>query len=224
LSQYDFNFKSFHPICLRQAFLEQNNLMKYLFLLSTILLFSNAFAQFGSISNQYCIGSTATDIPVKEALLDNGNRIVLFISNSPAAGVKTENCRGDYDFWVLCLDPNDQIVWQKTIGGTDQDYPSSILITEDQSIYVCGMTLSPQSFEQSNVLFGSWDAWLIKMNSAGDILWDKIYGGAASDSFNDLVELPSGNLLVFGSSASGMTGNKTSSNFGGSDIWCLTLN
>lgn len=197
--------------------------MRHFFYSLTLFLGVNSWAQFGSISSQYCIGSTSTDIPVKEALLDNGNRIVLFISNSPAAGVKTENCRGDYDFWVLCLDPNNQIVWQKTIGGTDQDYPSSILITEDQSIYVCGMTLSPQSFEQSNVLFGSWDAWLIKMNSAGDILWDKIYGGAASDSFNDLVELPSGNLLVFGSSASGMTGNKTSSNFGGSDIWCLTL-
>ena len=198
--------------------------MKYLFLLSTILLFSNAFAQFSSLSGQYCFGSTEDEFPIKEALLDNGNRILLLTSNSPAGGDKTENSRGDYDFWVLCLDANDQIIWQKTIGGTEQDYPSSILITEDQSIYVCGMTLSSQSFEQSNVLFGSWDAWLIKMNSVGDILWDKNYGGSAADSFNDLLELPSGNILIFGTSASGMTGNKTSSNYGADDLWSLKLN
>ncbi|MEN9420868.1 MAG: hypothetical protein RLZZ107_342, partial [Bacteroidota bacterium] len=77
------------------------------------------------------MGSTYTDFPIKEALLDNGNRILLLASNSPIAGNKTENCRGNYDFWVLCLDPNDQIVWQRTIGGSENDSPSNLIITED---------------------------------------------------------------------------------------------
>lgn len=198
--------------------------MKYAILLSTILLFSNAFAQIGPISGQFCLGSTEDEFPIKEALLDNGNRILLMTSNSPAGGDKAEESRGDYDFWILCVDANNQIVWQKTIGGNSADYPSNLLITADQSIYVCGMTNSPQSYEQTNVPFGSWDAWLIKMNSAGDILWDKNYGGSAADSFNQMLELPSGNLLIFGTSASGMTGNKTSSNYGASDLWSLKLN
>ncbi len=197
--------------------------MRHYIYFLTLFIGVNSWAQFGSISGQYCIGSTFIDFPIKEALLDNGNRILLLASNSPIAGNKTENCRGNYDFWVLCLDPNDQIVWQRTIGGSENDSPSNLLITEDQSIFLSGITLSPQSFEQTNVPFGSWDAWLIKMNINGDILWNKVYGGFASDSFTQLIELPSGNILAFGTSASGMTGNKTSSSFGADDLWCLKL-
>jgi hypothetical protein len=198
--------------------------MNYFVFLIALTFLSNTFAQIGSISSQFCIGSTEFEFPVKEALLDNGNRIVLLASNSPAHADKTENCRGDYDIWVLCINPNDQIVWQKTIGGTDADNPTCLLITEDQSIYVCGITDSPPSFEQTNVLFGNVDAWLIKMNISGDILWDKNYGGTASDSFNDIIELPSGNIMIFGTSASGVSGNKTSSNYGANDLWSLKLN
>jgi hypothetical protein len=197
--------------------------MRHFIYFLTLFIGVNSWAQFSSLSGQYCFGSTEDEFPIKEALLDNGNRILLLTSNSPAGGDKTENSRGDYDFWVLCLDANDQIVWQRTIGGNAADYPSNLLITADQSIYVCGQTASAQSFEQTNVLFGSWDAWLIKMNSAGDILWDQNYGGAAADNFNDLIELPSGNLLIFGTSASGVSGNKSSSNYGANDLWCLKL-
>ncbi len=198
--------------------------MKHLILLLTGLFLSQAAAQIGSISSQYCKGSTSSDIAVKQAKLNNGNKILITQSNSPASGDKTENSRGDYDFWVICLDQNDQIVWEKTIGGTNIDLPSDLLISSDQNIYIGGTTKSPTSFEQTNSLYGSWDAWLIKMNSSGNILWDKNYGGTALDGFSDLIELPSGNIMAFGSSASSNSGNKTSSSYGSIDVWCLKLN
>ena len=198
--------------------------MNYFVYLISFLSYSNSFAQIGSISGQFCIGSTESEFPIKEAFLDNGNRIVLLASNSPAVADKTENCRGDYDFWILCINQNNQIIWQKTIGGIDTDIPSGLLISADQSIYICGATLSTPSFEQTNDLFGSWDAWLIKMNSTGGILWNKNYGGTALDGFNDLIELPSGNIFVFGTSASNVSGNKSSPNYGANDLWSLKLN
>jgi len=198
--------------------------MKHFLILCAFLHFSDAIAQISSISSQFCIGSTSSDIAVKQARLSNGNKILITQSNSPASGDKTENSRGDYDIWIVCLDPNDQIVWEKTIGGTNIDLPSDLLISADQNIYIGGTTKSPASFEQSNALYGSWDAWLIKMNSAGIILWDKNYGGTAMDGFSDLIELPSGNIMAFGSSASSNSGNKTSISFGSIDVWCLKLN
>jgi hypothetical protein len=198
--------------------------MKHFFYFLTLLVGVNSWAQLGSIANQYCKGSTSSDIAVKQAKLNNGNKILITQSNSPASGDKTENSRGDYDFWVICLDQNDQIVWEKTIGGTNIDLPSDLLISSDQNIYIGGTTKSPTSFEQTNSLFGSWDAWLIKMTSSGNILWDKNYGGTALDGFSDLIELPSGNIMAFGSSASSNSGNKTSSSYGSIDVWCLKLN
>ncbi len=199
--------------------------MYRLFLFVIVVLdFSVIYSQSFNISSQLCLGSLDSDIPIKQAKLNNGNKILLTQSNSPASGDKTENSRGDYDFWVICLDQNDQIVWEKTIGGTNIDLPSDLLISSDQNIYIGGTTKSPASFEQSNALFGSWDAWLIKMNSSGNILWDKNYGGTGLDGFSDLIELPSGNIMAFGSSASSNSGNKTSSGYGSIDVWCLKLN
>lgn len=198
--------------------------MKYFLCLLSCATFSLAKAQVGNLTEQSCIGASLSEIPVQEVRLTNGNRIILTSSNSPAGYDKSENCRGDYDFWVICLDQNDQIVWEKTIGGTNIDLPSDLLISSDQNIYIGGTTKSPASFEQSNTLFGNWDAWLIKMNSSGNILWDKNYGGTALDGFSDLIELPSGNIMAFGSSASSNSGNKTSSSYGSIDVWCLKLN
>ncbi len=196
-----------------------------LFLFVIVVLdFSVIYSQSFNISSQLCLGALNSDIPIKQAKLINGNKIILTQSNSPASVDKTENSRGDYDFWVICLDQNDQIVWEKTIGGTNIDLPSDLLISSDQNIYIGGTTKSPTSFEQTNSLYGSWDAWLIKMNSSGNILWDKNYGGTALDGFSDLIELPSGNIMAFGSSASSNSGNKTSSSYGSIDVWCLKLN
>ncbi len=197
--------------------------MKYFFYFLTLFIGVNNWAQFGSIASQYCIGATSNDLLIKDAVLDNGNRVVLFYSDSPVGGDKTENCRGGNDIWVLCLDPNNQIVWQKTIGGIQNDNAFDLLITLDQSIYLSCSTFSPPSFEQTNLLYGNCDAWLIKMNSSGDILWNKNYGGYDFDYFTQLIELPSGNLMTFGISASGISGNKTSINYGYADIWSLKL-
>jgi hypothetical protein len=197
---------------------------KWLFFLLILVDFHSVYSQSFDISSQFCIGATNSDIPVKQAKLNNGNKIILTQSNSPASADKTENSRGDYDIWIVCLDANEQIVWQKTIGGTNIDLPSDLLISADQNIYIGGTTKSPASFEQSNVLFGSWDAWMIKLNSSGDIVWDKNYGGIAIDGFNELIELTSGNIMAFGSSSSSNSGNKTSMNYGSTDIWCLKLN
>ena len=198
--------------------------MKYFLCLLTCATFSLAKAQVGTLTEQFCIGANLSEIPVQEVRLTNGNRIILTSSNSPASNDKSENCRGDYDFWVVCMGPNDQIIWEKTIGGSEIDLASTILVSSDQSIYIAGSTKSPMSFEQSNTLFGNWDAWIIKMNSSGNILWDKNYGGTALDGFSDLIELPSGNIMAFGSSASSNSGNKTSSSYGSIDVWCLKLN
>jgi hypothetical protein len=197
--------------------------MKYFYLLSSILLFSNAFAQIGTISNQYCIGGSDQDRPVEEAFLNNGNRIVLMTSNSMAGFDKLENSRGVNDFWLLCLNANDEILWQRTIGGNCVDEPFGLMVTADQSIYACGTTCSSPSGEQTYELFGSWDAWLIKLKPTGDLIWAKNYGGTESDYFMDLTELSSGNILVAGQSKSGISGNKTSINYGQEDIWILKL-
>lgn len=197
--------------------------MKNKIVVLALLLNSILSAQSMNIESQNSFGGNNTDFPIKVVKLDNGKRILLASSKSTISWDKTENCRGDFDIWVICLDENEQIIWQKTIGGNNIDLASDVIVTSDQFIFICGSTLSPMSFEQSNTLYGSWDAWLIKLDSLGNILFDKNFGGTEMDGFTNIIEIESGNLLAFGSSMSGISGNKTSLNHGQSDVWAVKL-
>ena len=75
---------------------------------------------------------------------------------------------GSTNAWVLKLDSDGTVDWQKTYGGTSYDYAYSIQQTADGGYIVAGHT---QFMVQAN------DAWVLKLNSDGTVAWQKTYGG-----------------------------------------------
>jgi hypothetical protein len=73
-------------------------------------------------------------------------------------------------------------------------------------------------------MFGVADYWVVKLDSLGNIIWDKNIGGALSDYCYDIIELNDGQLVLGGISTSGITGNKTVGTYGNGDFWLVYLN
>jgi len=71
---------------------------------------------------------------------------------------------------ILVLGLNLNAQWAKTYGGSEDDYPNSILQTSDGGYIIFGST---ESFGFSNRYS---DIWILKLNSLGDIEWQKTYG------------------------------------------------
>jgi len=93
---------------------------------------------------------------------------------------------GGIDIWVIKMNSNFEILWQKTYGGAGDDLPTKIEFLSDGNFIIGGITNS----------FGPDAVWLLKLNQAGDIIWQKTYGNP-STTINDLVyisELPDGNI------------------------------
>ena len=65
---------------------------------------------------------------------------------------------------------------------------------------------------------------MVKLDSLGNIIWDKNIGGALSDYCYDIIELNDGQLVLGGISTSGITGNKTVGTYGNGDFWLVYLN
>ena len=84
-------------------------------------------------------------------------------------GAKTE------DLWVLKLDIAGNVVWQRTYGGDNYDYGVLIQQTIDGGYTVGGAT---KSFRGT----GDFDGWLLKLDSNGNIVWEKTYGGFNDDT------------------------------------------
>ncbi len=70
---------------------------------------------------------------------------------------------------------------------------------------------------------GGGDYWVIKIDSLGNKQWDKDFGGTSVENFVSLAAVSSNKYLVGGTSFSGVSGNKTLPNKGGTDFWVILL-
>ena len=111
------------------------------------------------------------------------------------------------DVWILKLDANGNISWQKNYGGNGVDVASSIQQTSDGGFIVAGETSS----------FGTdTDVWILKLDANGNISWQKNYGGNGVDVAHSIQQTSDGGFIVAGESKSFGTGDR--------DIWVLKIN
>lgn len=184
--------------------------MKNLFLIFFVsIIYNFTFSQTWNIGTQTCIGGSLDD-EIKGALkLSNGNILLYGASKSGVSGDKTEPNLGNSDIWIIALDQNLQILWQKNLGGTALDYPSKMIESSDNQLFLLSTSASGISASKTEPSFGLNDLWIVKMDLNGNIIWDKTLGGIYYETPKDIIELESGNILISSASNSDISGNKT---------------
>jgi len=83
--------------------------------------------------------------------------------------------------------------FNKTFGGSDDDYIKSVQQTSDGGYILAGST--------SSFGAGSWDAWLIKTDVNGNKIWDKTFGGIHSDYAYAVQQTSDGGYILAGITA-----------------------
>ena len=115
---------------------------------------------------------------------------------------------GQRDAWLLKVDPYGDREWSKTYEARGWDQFSAIAQTTDFGFILAGYT-SPDSSSEA-------DAWLIKCDRNGDVIWSRTYGGGKWDSAADVVQTIDGNFLF--------AGETWSEGHGLSDGWLVKVN
>lgn len=180
----------------------------------------------GSISWQNVIGGYGNDQTPHVKQTPDGGYILVASSDSEASGDKTENCHGLPDSWVMKLDAFGNIIWQQSIGGTKFDLPFSIDVTADGYVVAIGSYSGISGDKTENrigPLTTTFDYWVVKLDTLGNILWDNTIGTDLDDMPASVQYLPDGSYLVAGTSKGGVFGDKTSPVIGGKDIWIVKL-
>jgi hypothetical protein len=159
----------------------------------------------------------------------DGNYIVGGWSDGIIGGNKTENTRGSADYWVLKIDTIGNVLWDKTIGGSDADILTYIKTTSGGFI-LGGYSNSNKSGEKTENNRGGGgyydsDYWIVKLDNDGKtIQWDKTIGGDTTDILLSVKEMAPNRYLLGGYSYSGISGDKKQVSRGGADYWVVLLN
>jgi len=77
--------------------------------------------------------------------------------------------------------PPSSTKWNRIFGGKDYDYGMAVLQTAGGNYIVAGRTYSMSSTK------GTVDGWLLKVDSTGNLVWEKTFGGKHYDGFNDII-------------------------------------
>jgi len=153
----------------------------------------------GNVTWQKAYGGSGYDFAGSIQQTADGGYIVEGYADSFGAG--------SYDAWVLKLDSNGNVTWQKTYGGSGSEVANSIQQTADGGYIVVGQT---DSFGA-----GSYDAWVLKLDSNGNVTWQKTYGGSGSEDAHSIKQPADGGYMVAGATDSFGAGS--------SDAWVLKL-
>ena len=157
--------------------------MKYItLLLATALCTVNAFAQAPNIEWQKTLGGTTTDYAYSIQQTTDGGYVVAGQTSSNDGDVSGNH--GGYDIWVAKLNSTGATMWRKIFGGVGNDGAYSIQQTVDGGYIIAGITYSNDGDVSGN--HGQTDAWVVKLNSLGAIVWQKTLGGTDRDHASNI--------------------------------------
>lgn len=105
----------------------------------------------------------------------------------------------DHDVYVVRTDSKGVLQWEKTFGGARGDYAWSVQQTKDGGFIIAGGT---ESFGA-----GIYDVYLIKLDASGNEIWEKTYGGPASDCGYAVLQADDGGYIIAGNAESFGTGS-----------------
>ena len=169
-------------------------------------------------------GGTSVDFFSVLRRTSDGGFLLGGSSASGAGGNKTSAGFGDQDYWVVKIDANGNMLWDKSFGGAAYDYLAGIQPTSDGGYILAGGSQSGASGNKASAGYGDGnDIWLIKIDANGTKVWEEILGGTSADYASAIQSANDGGYLVGSYSQSGASGNKTSASFGGLDWWVVKV-
>jgi len=170
----------------------------------------------GEIEWLRSLGGSGWD-DVRDIYPTENGYIVVIASDSSDGDVLINH--GGFDYWIVKLDLNGDIEWQRSFGGSGHDIPRSIVKTSGGYFIIAGSTGS----NDGDISHRRGGFWIIKIDSNGNLIWEKSlssYGTGVADSIYYTAE---GGIIVAGGARSFFDSSNVFHNHGGTDFWIVKL-
>jgi hypothetical protein len=139
----------------------------------------------------------------------DGNVYVVGSTEGPLGG----SYKGSFDAWVIKFDGDGRRLWSQQPGTSPIDYAAGVATDTDGNVYVVGFTDDALAGPNK----GASDAWVIKFDGDGDVLWSRQPGDHHHDVAQGVATDTDGNVSVVGSTYGALGGP----NKGEADAWVI---
>lgn len=124
--------------------------------------------------------------------------------------VSSSNQNNGYDFHVLKMNQQGQTVWEKYFGGTQHDFLTATVSTQEGGFLLAGTSYSDEGLQKKNKSKGGSDIWLIRLDENGDEQWQKTLGTEVDEEAKSVIQTTDLGYFVAGNiqSKKGAFGSK----------------
>ncbi len=165
-----------------------------------------------------CFGGNDDEYGFGMVLDSDGNLVIAGRSHSLSGDV-TEN-KGSSDVWVFKINTDGELIWSETFGGTGEDVGNQVEAI-GTSYYIIGRVYSNDFDVTGN--HGTTDGWLLKLDTNGNMLMQKCFGGTGGEEFFGINNSSMNEIILAGTS--GSTNGDLTYHYGPSyyaDYWTLS--
>jgi hypothetical protein len=176
----------------------------------------------GNVIWEKCFGGSGADLIKKIIKLPNNQYYLLGGTNSSDGDVQSWN-HDSYDIWVVKIDSNRNIVWERCIGGPDGDLFYDAVVTPYGGVLVLGKIKYPGGDISQH--HGGTDAWLCRLDASGNILWEHTYGGPGDERLMKIIPTSHDTYMMIGDSytSEGLIDCQKDSSAMQKDVWVVEI-
>ena len=192
---------------------------KIIILVFFLFLLHPLYPQPFTILWNQCIGGTDYDNAYDIIKIDDGY-MVAGTTKSNDGDVNSGN-HGAADVWLIKLDLQGNILWERCYGGSSSDNFQRIFRDGEDNLLLMGISSSTDGDISYNPYPESINTWIVKIDSLGNILWDRMVGGSMVEQQWYAILTDDDGVLAYGRTAS--SDGDISVAYGGYDIWMIKL-
>ena len=123
------------------------------------------------------------------------------------------------EFWGTKINAQGTIQWRRYFGGTNNDRAHAVVQANDGGFVMAGFSES-DDFDISDTK-GSYDFWVVKISSTGNLVWERSYGGSGIEIAYDIAKTRDNSYVITGNTFS--TDTDITTNHGESDVWLIKI-
>jgi hypothetical protein len=182
----------------------------------------------GNKLSDFCYGGIGSDLFTTSSKSTSGYLIGGTTLSPQSGSISQPPTAAGYTGWIISVDRSGNKVWDRRYQGGINSYNGNLFVAimdiipaSNGDFWVTGLCNTDAGKDVSEPPYGEKDAWVFKMDSMGNVLWDKRFGSTKRTQTSNSVLMADSSIFLFCVADTGRTNVKAEHGYGRTDYYLV---